>query len=94
MTTSIQSPSLLEKYDATALTQRIFRRDQTSEATTTDFGRLLSNVDSSTDNGESVLANLIADLNSARTQQAYGTTYDAAGSAARSTANTVLIGYG
>lgn len=94
MTTSIQSPSLLEKYDSAVFTQRLFRPDQTTEAAATDFGRLLTNVDSTSNVPTSPLANLLADLNSARSLQEFGATYDASGAAGRSTANTVLIGYG
>lgn len=94
MMTSIQSPSLLEKYSSSEFTQRLFRSDQSvATAATTDFGHLLTNVDRSATTPTPPAETLFADLNAARTQQ-FGTTYGATGAAERSTANTVLIGYG
>ncbi len=91
--TSILAPSLLEQSDFTAFAQRLFSRDQTTATAPTDSSALLTNVDRSSNDENTPFQNFIADLNASRLQQ-YGETYDASGSATRSTANTVLIGYG
>ena len=91
--TSILGTSLLEKSDFTAFAQRLFSRDQTTGTAATDSSSLLTNVDRSTNDESTPFQNFIADLNASRSQQ-YGETYNATGTATRSTANTVLIGYG
>ncbi len=95
MTSAIQSPSLLEKYDSTAFTQRLFRQEKTTETTSTvtDFATLLANLTRETDANATRTQNLFADLASPRAFQ-YGATYSATGAASRFSANTILIGYG
>lgn len=91
MTTSIQSPRLLERYDSSELVPRLFRRETTAPIET-DFGNLLETTAPATDTADTRLRNFAADLNAARSLQ-YGATYAADGAAQRATANTVLIGY-
>ncbi len=93
MTTSIPASGLLERYDSTESIQRLFRRE-VAAPTATDYGNLLANAQPNTGGpANSDALQLAADLNAARAQQ-YGATYSADGSPHRSTANTVLIGYG
>ena len=93
--TSILSPSLLIQYDAADFAQRLFQHNLSADvaASATDFANLLTNVGRSTDAGNTQLQNYFEDLNATRTQE-YGATYGTTGAAARSTANTILIGYG
>ncbi len=93
MTTSVLSSALLEKFDPTAFTQRLYQRETAAPASATSSasGNVLANVDRNSDT--SAQQNFFADLNAARTQQ-YGATYSATGSSSRTTTNAILVGYG
>ena len=94
MTTSVLSSSLLEKYDSSVFTQRLFNRAQSDpvNAVSTDYASLLGYIDQPTSTDDTRLQSFFADLNAARALQ-YGVTYGATG-AALASSNTILVGYG
>ena len=93
MTVSVLASALLQQADPLAFPQQLYRRDTSNPATetATEPDTTLATGSLSTDPTSE--QNLFADLNATRIQQ-YGVTYGAGGTASRSTANTILVGYG
>lgn len=89
------APLLLGNYDTAETILRLYRHDPASDlaAAAPNFGNLLATPNSAASETSS-LQDLFDELTAAANTSPFGTTYGATGTATRSTASTILIGYG
>jgi hypothetical protein len=92
---SALSPLLLGYYDAAESISRLYRHDPSADlaAAAPNFGNLLSTTNQANSADTSSLQSLFEELFGTSTSP-FGTTYSETGAATRSSANTILLGYG